>query len=107
MKNCNFKLLASNKVGNVLYCCECKDLIIGIGTFILKFKNDQSHLFLKSLQASHREYTQLKNRHSNKIFLKTPVSNLMLALNEVELEQSIDLIEFAFLKMEINELITV
>lgn len=31
----------------------------------------------------------------------------MLALNEVELEQSIDLIEFAFLKMEINELITV
>lgn len=31
----------------------------------------------------------------------------MLALNEVELEQNIDLIEFAFLKMEINELITV
>jgi hypothetical protein len=105
MKDCDYKLLSTNEIGNVLFCDNCKEMIIGIGTFILKFKEDQTRKFLHALKTTQEEYNSLKNKNSNKIFLKTPVNNLMIALNERELEQSVDLIEFAFLRKEIDEMI--
>lgn len=105
MKDCDYKLLSTNEIGNVLFCDNCKEMIIGIGTFILKFKEDQTHKFLMALKATQEEYNSLKNKHSNKIFLKTPVNNLMIALNENELEQSVNLIEFAFLRIEVDQMI--
>ena len=44
MSNCNYKILASNEIGNVLYCEEFQEMIIGIGTFILKFKEPSDKL---------------------------------------------------------------
>lgn len=105
MKDCDYKLLSTNQIGNVLFCNNCKEMIIGIGTFILKFKEEQTHKFLNALKSTQKEYNSLKNKSSNKIFLKTPVNNLMIALNERELEQSVNLIEFAFLRMEIDQMI--
>ena len=105
MRDCDYKLLSTNQIGNVLFCNNCKEMIIGIGTFILKFKEEQTHKFLNALKSTQKEYNSLKNKSSNKIFLKTPVNNLMIALNERELEQSVNLIEFAFLRMEIDQMI--
>ena len=106
MSQCDYKILSSNEIGNVLLCSDCGELIIGIGTFILKFKEDQAKIFLKALVGTREEYMEKRNLQTNKVFLKTPVNNLMIALNAQELDLSIGLLEFAFLKQEVEDLIT-
>ena len=107
MSDCNYKMLASNEIGNVLYCDECKEMIIGVGTFILKFKDEQPKIFLKALLGTKDEYDFKKNHLVEKVFLKTPVKNMMLALSWDELNLSIDLLQVAFLNLEVNENLTV
>ena len=107
MSDCNYKILASNEIGNVLYCDECKEMIIGVGTFILKFKDEQPKIFLKALLGTKDEYDFKKNHLVEKVFLKTPVKNMMLALSWDELNLSIDLLQVAFLNLEVNEILTV
>lgn len=107
MSNCNYKMLSSNKIGNILYCEDCDEMMIGIGTFILKFKEEQSKIFLKALKSTAQEYNKKRNYECDKVFLKTPVNNLMIALNMKELTQSIELLDLAFLKIEIDKLIIV
>ena len=48
-----------------------------------------------------------KNHLVEKVFLKTPVSNMMLALSWDELNLSIDLLQVAFLNLEVSEILTV
>lgn len=107
MTYCNYKILASNEIGNVLYCDKCQEMIIGVGTFILKFKDEQPKIFLKALLGTKDEYDYKKNHLVEKVFLKTPVKNMMLALSWDELNLSIDLLQVAFLNLEVNELLTV
>lgn len=107
MGNCNYQLISTNKIGNVMYCQDCSELMIGIGTFILKFKEAQSAIFLKALKTTQTNYFKDKNPLTNKVFLKTPVSNLMIALNEQELNYSVELLEFAMLRLEVERLVAV
>tara|TARA_B100001173_G_scaffold304300_1_gene308113 strand:+ start:3751 stop:4083 length:333 start_codon:yes stop_codon:yes gene_type:complete len=107
MSDCSYKMLASNEIGNVLYCDECQEMIIGVGTFILKFKDEQPKIFLKALLGTKDEYDFKKNHLVEKVFLKTPVKNMMLALSWDELNLSIDLLQVAFLNLEVNEILTV
>lgn len=107
MKDCNHKLISSSSIGNVMYCGISDELIIGIGTLILKFKKDQAKIFLKALKSTLEEYGQKANKLIDKIFLKTPVSNLMIALNRREMNESIELLEFAFLRLELAEIVPV
>lgn len=97
----NFTILSSNNIGNVIKCPTCKELIIGLGTVIIKFEPDQCAIFLRALQSSIKSYPD----PSKKIFLKTPVNNLMIALNQKELKDSIELIEMALLQLEIRKLL--
>lgn len=99
MHNCT--VLSSNKIGNVIKCPSCKELVIGLGTVIIKFEPEQSVIFLKALQSSIDSCAD----PSKKIFLKTPVNNLMIALNQKELKESIELIEMALLQLEISKLL--
>lgn len=107
MTGCNYKMLASNEIGNVLYCDKSQEMIIGVGTFILKFKDEQPKIFLKALLGTKDEYDFKKNHLVEKVFLKTPVKNMMLALSWAELNLSIDLLQVAFLNLEVNEILTV
>lgn len=107
MNNCDYKILSSNNIGNVLYCNKCGEMMIGVGTFILKFKLAQSKMFLRALITTRQDYRLKRNNSIDKVFLKTPVNNLVIALNSEELDLSIDLIEYALLKVEIEDLITV
>lgn len=107
MKNCNHKLISSSSIGNVMYNEASDELIIGIGTLILKFKKDQAKIFLKALKSTLNEYVEKSNKLIDKIFLKTPVSNLMIALNRKEMSDSIELLEFAFLRLELAEIVPV
>lgn len=107
MANCNYQLISTNKVGNVMHCTDCSELMIGIGTLILKFKEDQSAIFLKALRSTQKNYFRDKNPITDKVFLKTPVNNLMIALNEQELNHSIELLEFALLRIEVERLVAV
>lgn len=107
MTGCNYKILASNEIGNVLYCEKSQEMIIGVGTFILKFKDEQPKIFLKALLGTKDEYDFKKNHLVEKVFLKTPVKNMMLALSWDELNLSIDLLQVAFLNLEVNEILTV
>ena len=107
MTGCNYKMLASNEIGNVLYCEKSQEMIIGVGTFILKFKDEQPKIFLKALLGTKDEYDFKKNHLVEKVFLKTPVKNMMLALSWDELNLSIDLLQVAFLNLEVNEILTV
>lgn len=107
MKNCNHKLISSSSIGNVMYNEASDELIIGIGTLILKFKKDQAMIFLRALKSTLDEYGEKANKLIDKIFLKTPVSNLMIALNRKEMNDSIELLEFAFLRLELAEIVPV
>ena len=107
MTGCNYKILASNEIGNVLYCEKSQEMLIGVGTFILKFKDEQPKIFLKALLGTKDEYDFKKNHLVEKVFLKTPVKNMMLALSWDELNLSIDLLQVAFLNLEVNEILTV
>lgn len=103
--DCKYEFLSSNALGNVLFCNDCEQLLIGIGTLIIKFNNEQSRVFCKALQKAQQQVNNMDYETDEKIFLKTPVSNIMIALNENELTLAIELIEFALLKQEINSLI--
>lgn len=105
--DCKYNLLSSNDLGNVLFCNDCEQLLIGIGTLIIKFKEEQSRIFCKALQKAYQQVNNLDYDNDEKIFLKTPVSNIMIALNERELNLAIELIEFALLKLEVDQLIQV
>ena len=70
MSNCNYKMLSSNEIGNVLYCKENQEMIIGVGTFILKFKGEQPKIFLKALLGTKDEYDYKKITWLKKFFLK-------------------------------------
>lgn len=107
MSNCNYKMLSSNKMGNVLYCEHYNEMMIGIGTFILKFKKPQATIFLNALKATFEEYNEKRNYECDKVFLKTPVSNLMIALNMKELTESVELLDLAFLQIEIDKIISI
>ena len=107
MSSSNYKMLSSNEIGNVLFCEQNQEMIIGIGTFILKFKDEQPKIFLKALLGTKDEYDSVKNHLIEKVFLKTPVSNMMLALSWIELNKSIDLLQMAFLNLKANEILTV
>ncbi|MBI35238.1 MAG: hypothetical protein CMP67_07740 [Flavobacteriales bacterium] len=107
MSSSNYKMLSSNEIGNVLFCEQNQEMIIGIGTFILKFKDEQPKIFLKALLGTKGEYDSVKNHLIEKVFLKTPVSNMMLALSWIELNKSIDLLQMAFLNLKANEILTV
>ena len=54
MKDCDYKLLSTNEIGNVLFCDNCKEMIIGIGTFILKFKGRSNAQVLKGIKGYSR-----------------------------------------------------
>lgn len=99
--NPNFTLLASNKIGAITFCKKAQQFNIGIGTTLLKFTPTDAKSFLTNLQDLKK---QLKTKQNccNKAFISTPISNLFIALNECELLQSIDLIEYALLRHEVE-----
>lgn len=107
MTNCDYKLISSNEIGNIMYSDPDKELIIGIGTLILKFKQVQASVFLKALKDTFTEFQTNSNKLINKVFLKTPVNNLMIALNKNELEKGIELLEFGFLRIGLLEVLPI
>lgn len=99
----NFTVLSSNNIGNIIKCKNCKELIIGMGTCILKFEPSQAEIFRNALADSLLECTD----DAKKIFLKTPLTNLMIALNKKELLLGIELIDMALLQLEVNNILKV
>ena len=82
----------------------CDELIIGIETVMLKLSVANSKAFMKLLKASALKSHKNKN---DKILLETQFDNLFITFNHRELQKSIELLEFAFLRMEISSLLQV
>lgn len=105
--DCNYQLISSNQLGNVMHCPDCNQFIIGLGTVILKFCPEQSDMFGKALVKASKDISEDYYEMDQKIFLKTPVNNLMIALNFKELTLAIELVEYALLRFEVESLIQV
>ena len=88
----------------MINCVGCDELIIGIETVMLKLSVANSKAFMKLLKASALKSHKNKN---DKILLETQFDNLFITFNHRELQKSIELLEFAFLRMEISSLLQV
>lgn len=104
--NCHYTLISNNKIGNILHCPQCDLFIIGFGTTLLKFSISQSKLFSKALNHAQQKAKTKPINTNEKIFLKTPVKNILISLNIIELEQTIELIEMGLFHLEIQSLIS-
>lgn len=101
--NTNYQILNSTHIGSVLYCQDCHELMIGIGTVLIKFSPNSTITFLQTLQ---RTKARMDDQSETKqAFLRTPIENLLITLNRCELEQAIDLIHFALLRLEVETLL--
>ena len=85
-------------------CTGCDELIIGIETVMLKLSLADSKCFMKLLKSSALRACETQN---DKILLETLSDSLFITLNYRELQKSIELLEFAFLRMEVNLLLQV
>ncbi len=108
----NYLLLASNTIGVVVLDKIKQQVNIGIGTILLSFKKEDAVLFADTLE---RSRTQLRpcervcekdcGKTSNKVFIQTPMSNMLIALSERELKDSLRLLEWAILRLEVYLLV--
>lgn len=104
--DCQFQLLNSNEVGSVSLCRSCNKYIIEIGTIVLKFESSCTKVFLNSLQKAKQQYFNCSEMEApQKVYLKTPIDNMMIGLSQKEMNESILLIEFALLKSEVDALL--
>lgn len=102
--SCKYQKISSNEVGSVISCAGCDELIIGIETVMLKLSVANSKCFMKLLKVSALKAHKNQN---DKILLETQFDNLFITFNYRELQKSIELLEFAFLRIEINSLLQV
>ena len=103
--DCKYRIISSNNLGHVIACEDCNQLIIGLGTVILKFDPGQCRIFVQALQRATKNFNESGALVGDKIFLKTPVSNMLIAFNKQELQLGIELVEYALLRNEVDELI--
>ena len=100
----DLQLLASNELGHILFLAETNQMMIGLGTVILKFPPQGCKVFLKTVSG-----LQCKLKCSSgcrsKAFIQTPINNMMIALNQKEVSQAVELLEMALLRLEVEELL--